>query len=63
MELVEVAWIVTWELAIGLVVPNEDGVEVPLTALASWAKATEVILCLGDRVSKVILSDEASTWR
>ena len=39
----EEASIVTTEFPIGVVVPKDEGVEVPLTAPASWAKAAAVI--------------------
>jgi len=53
--------IVITEFPIGVVVPKDEGVEVPLTAPASWAKAAAVICWRGDSFSKLELSEETST--
>ncbi len=58
---VVVASIVTCEEPMGVVVPNIDGVVVPLTAPAYSANDAAEILWRGDNVSNVELSDEAST--
>ena len=60
IALVEDASMVTTEFPIGVVVPNDEGVEVPLTAPDIWEKAVAVMSRRGDRVSKVELSEE--TW-
>ncbi len=60
---VVVATILTTELPIGVTVPNEDGKLEPLTRVANWVKAEAVINWRGDRVWKMELSDETSTWR
>ena len=63
MELVEVASMLTWEFPIGVVVPKDEGVVVPLTAPASWAKAAAEICWRGDNFSKPESVEETSTWR
>ncbi len=60
---VEVASIVTCDEAIGVVVPKVEGVVVPETAAASSAKEAAASRWRGERVSKVELSEETSTWR
>ena len=45
------------------VVPNEEGVVVPDTAEVSNENGADVRRCLGDRVSKVVLLLDTSTWR
>ena len=62
MEDVVVASTVTRAFETGVVVPNDDW-PTPLTAPAIWAKTAEEICCLGERVSNVASSEEASTWR
>ena len=47
----------------GEVVPKEDGVVLPLTAPASSAKEAAATRCRGDNVSKLLLSDDASTCK
>ena len=61
IELVDVASIVTTELAIGEVVPNEDGVVVPLTAPDSWENADASMRCRGESVWNEKLSEDTST--
>ena len=60
---VEVASIVTIEFPTGVVVPNDDGVVLPLTASASRAKEDAEILCRGERVCEELLSEETSTCK
>ena len=59
----EDASIVTTEFPIGVVVPKDDGVDVPLTAPASWAKTAEAICWRGDNFSNPESVEETSTWR
>ena len=50
-------------LVSGEVVPNEEGVVVPETALDKSENGAEVSLCLGERVSNEELLLDTSTWR
>lgn len=50
MALVEVASIETTDVPKGVVVPNEDGVLVPLTALLNLANAPALMRWRGDKV-------------
>ena len=61
MALVDVASMETCDEAIGVVVPKVDGVVLPETAPASCAKATELMRCRGERVSKEESLEETST--
>ena len=61
IDSVVVASIVTWDRPMGVVVPKDDGVDVPLTAPAKTAKGVDEISCLGERVWNVALSDDTST--
>ena len=61
--MVEVASIVTVEFPIGVVVPKEDGVVLPLTAEATRAKAADEIRCLGESVCEESLSEETATCK
>ena len=63
MALVVDASIVTTELSIGLVVPKEEAVEVPETALLNLANAVALIRCRGYNVRNVESSEETSTCR
>ena len=53
----------TKEFVAEVVVPNVDGVVVPTTAPASCAKTAAVICCRGERVSKLLLSEDTRTCK